>query len=70
MPSEQKVTRKLRAILSADVKGCRILMADAEDVCVSSSTYNQINNKLELKCEYPGEPGSRTSKKPVRDYKI
>ena len=30
MPNEQKVTRKLRAILSADVKGYSILMADDE----------------------------------------
>jgi len=30
MPNEQKVTRKLRAIFSADAKGCSILMADDE----------------------------------------
>ena len=30
MPSEPKVTRKLRAILSADVKGYSFLMADDE----------------------------------------
>lgn len=30
MPEEQKVTRKLRAILSADVKGYSLLMADDE----------------------------------------
>lgn len=30
MPSEQKVTRKLKAILSADVKGYSLLMADDE----------------------------------------
>jgi len=30
MPNEQKVTRKLRAILSADVKGYSILMSDDE----------------------------------------
>jgi adenylate cyclase len=30
MPNQQKVTRKLRAILSADVKGYSILMADDE----------------------------------------
>ncbi|MFC1878069.1 adenylate/guanylate cyclase domain-containing protein [Thermodesulfobacteriota bacterium] len=30
MPTEQRVTRKLRAILSADVKGYSILMADDE----------------------------------------
>lgn len=30
MSNEQKVTRKLRAILSADVKGYSILMADDE----------------------------------------
>lgn len=30
MPTEQKITRKLRAILSADVKGYSLLMADDE----------------------------------------
>ena len=30
MPTEQKATRKLRAIFSADVKGYSILMADDE----------------------------------------
>ena len=30
MSNEQKVTRKLRAILSTDVKGYSILMADDE----------------------------------------
>ena len=30
MPSEPKVIRQLGTILSADVKGCRILMADDE----------------------------------------
>jgi hypothetical protein len=30
MPNEQKITRKLRAILSADVKGYSILMSDDE----------------------------------------
>ena len=30
MPSDQKVTRKLRAILSADVKGYSLLMSDDE----------------------------------------
>jgi len=30
MPSEQKVTRKLRAIMSADVKDYSILMTDDE----------------------------------------
>jgi len=30
MPEDKKVTRKLRAILSADVKGYSILMADDE----------------------------------------
>jgi hypothetical protein len=30
MPTEDKVTRKLRAILSADVKGDSLLMSDNE----------------------------------------
>ena len=43
MPNEQKVTRKLRAILSADVKGYSILMADDEVFTIESlKTYRQI----------------------------
>ncbi len=30
MPKDQNITRKLRAILSADVKGYSLLMADDE----------------------------------------
>jgi len=30
MPEKQKTTRKLKAMLSADVKGCSLLMADGE----------------------------------------
>ena len=34
MPTEEKVTRKLKAILSADVKGYSLLMADDEEYTV------------------------------------
>ena len=37
MSNEQKVTRKLRAILSADVKGYSLLMADDETFIVFQS---------------------------------
>ena len=30
MPEKQKTTRKLKAMLSADVKGCSLLMADGK----------------------------------------
>jgi hypothetical protein len=36
MSNEQKVTRKLRAIFSADVKGYSILMADDEVATIQS----------------------------------
>ena len=36
MPSEQKPTRKLRAILSADVKGYSLLMADDETFTIAT----------------------------------
>jgi adenylate cyclase len=36
MPSEQKPTRKLRAILSADVKGYSLLMADDETFTIKT----------------------------------
>ena len=43
MPNEQKVTRKLRAILSADVKGYSILMADDEAHTIQTlKAYRQI----------------------------
>ena len=37
MPLEQRITRKLRAILSADVKGYSILMADDEVFTIKTS---------------------------------
>jgi len=43
MPIDQKVTRKLRAILSADVKGYSLLMADDEVFTIETlKTYRQI----------------------------
>jgi hypothetical protein len=39
MSNEQKVTRKLRAIFSADVKGYSVLMADDE---VSTHVLNSV----------------------------
>jgi len=43
MPDEQKVTRKLRAILSADVKGYSILMADNEIATIQTlKEYRKI----------------------------
>ena len=43
MPNEQKVTRKLSAILSADVKGYSILMADDEIHTIETlKSYRQI----------------------------
>ena len=43
MPNEQKVTRKLRALLSADVKGYSILMADDEIHTIETlKKYRQI----------------------------
>jgi len=43
MPSEEKVTRKLSAILSADVKGYSLLMADDEIHTIETlKTYRQV----------------------------
>ena len=36
MPAEEEVTRKLRAILSADVKGYSLLMSDDEAFTVKT----------------------------------
>ena len=46
MPKEQKVTRKLRAILSADVKGYSILMAD-DEVATIQTLKNYRNSMSE-----------------------
>ena len=46
MPTEQKVTRKLRAILSADVKGYSILMADDETFTIK--TLKNIEDHVQL----------------------
>jgi hypothetical protein len=48
MPIEQKTIRKLRAILSADVKGYSLLMADNEAQTIQTlKAYRQINLFLE-----------------------
>jgi adenylate cyclase len=47
MPNEQKVIRKLRAILSADVKGYSLLMADDEAFTIHTlKAYRQIMSDL------------------------
>ncbi len=47
MPNEQKVIRKLRAILSADVKGYSLLMADDEVHTIETlKKYRQIMSNL------------------------
>jgi len=47
MPNEQKVTRKLRAILSADVKGYSILMSDDENHTIETlKKYRQFMSDL------------------------
>jgi class 3 adenylate cyclase len=43
MPNEQKFTRKLTAIMSADVKGYSLLMSDDEIHTIQTlKTYRQI----------------------------
>jgi adenylate cyclase len=47
MPNEQKVTRKLKAILSADVKGYSLLMADDEVHTIQTlKVYSQTMSDL------------------------
>jgi len=41
MPTEQKVTRKLKAILSADVRGYSLLMADDEEFYLKSCSVGR-----------------------------
>ncbi len=51
MPDEQNVTRKLRAILSADVKGYSILMADNEVATIQTlKDYRKImSERIEMR---------------------
>jgi len=47
MPNEQKVTRKLRAIFSADVKGYSLLMSDDEVFTIRTlKAYRQLMSNL------------------------
>ena len=47
MPEKQKVTRKLSAILSADVKGYSVLMADDEIHTIETlKAYRKIISNL------------------------
>jgi len=47
MPTEEKVTRKLRAILSADVKGYSLLMSDDEAFTVKTlKSYRALMSEL------------------------
>ncbi len=47
MPNEQKVTRKLRAILSADAKGYSVLMANDEAATVHTiNSYREVMTDL------------------------
>ena len=46
MPNEEKVTRKLRAILSADVKGYSLLMADDEAFTIQ--TIKEYRNIISI----------------------
>ncbi|MCG6909149.1 MAG: hypothetical protein LJE94_03370 [Deltaproteobacteria bacterium] len=49
MPNEQNVKRKLRAILSADVKGHSLLMADNEVFTIRTlKAYREIMAELIL----------------------
>ncbi len=52
MPDKKKVTRKLRAILSADVKGYSILMAD--DELATINTLREHRNIMSACIEYRG----------------
>jgi adenylate cyclase len=45
-------------------------VADAGGICISSSTYDQIKNKLKLSYDYLGEHEVKNIKEPVRVYKV
>jgi len=53
MPNEQKVTRKLRAIMSADVKGYPILMAN--DAFATIQTLKKYRNIMSACTEQHGD---------------
>ena len=52
--------------IAARVEG----LAEAGGVCISGSVYGQVENKLDLKCDYLGEQAVKNISKPVRVYRI
>jgi class 3 adenylate cyclase len=52
MPTEENITRKLRAILSADVKRYSLLMADAE--VATFQTFKNHRNIMSICIEQHG----------------
>ena len=52
--------------IAARVEG----LAEAGGVCISGSVYGQVENKLDLKCDYWGEQAVKNISKPVRVYRI
>ena len=52
--------------IAARVEG----LAEAGGVCISGSVYDQVENKLDFKCDYMGEQAVKNISKPVRVYRI
>jgi len=52
--------------IAARVEG----LAEAGGVCISGSVYDQVENKLDLKCDFMGEQAAKNISKPVRVYRI
>ena len=45
-------------------------LAEAGGICISRSAYEQIENKLDLDCEYLGEHTVKNIPKPVKVYRV
>ena len=52
--------------IAARVEG----LAEAGGICISGSVYDQVENKLDFKCDYMGEQVVKNISKPVRVYRI
>ena len=52
--------------IAARVEG----LAEAGGICISGRVYDQVENKLDLKCEFLGEQKVKNITRPVRVYQV
>src|SRR5215475_8984370 len=75
IPGNPKVSRKLAAILAADIAGYSALMAADEgatirDLNISGKVHDEVRGKMVLACEYLGEKQLKNIVGLVRVYGV